>query len=379
MFSRGDCEETIAMMELSLCDGIGPVVGKHLIQQFGDARSVFLANKADWQGKAGIQVKLAHQLQMSKDNGCKAARELAETHKKLHIQVVGIHHPEYPYRLKELANAPLVLYFKGEIPWNAPRILGVVGTRKPTPQGAALTEAWIDKLSNHQIAIVSGLAYGIDIIAHKAANQAKIPNWAVLAHGVDHVYPTNHYDISEQMIKTGGGLLSDFPANTKMHPDYFPKRNRIVAGLCDALLVVESGVKGGSMITASIAHGYNREVFAVPGRPSDLASTGCNFLIKQQMAHMARDVDDLTEIMEWTSQNSSTPSNQGSAAQLSLFEHLNPIEQQVMQWLISGIQHPEVMMQQSNCSASHIAMALLDLELKGLITAQSGNLYTARC
>jgi DNA processing protein len=379
MFSLGYCEETIAMMELSLCDGIGPVVGKHLIQQFGDARSVFLAHKSDWQGKSGIQLKLAHQLQMSKDNGCKAARELAETHKKLSIRATAIHHSDYPYRLKELANAPLVLYSKGEIPWNAPRILGVVGTRKPTPQGAALTKEWIEQLATFNIAIVSGLAYGIDIIAHKTALQSQIPNFAVLAHGVDHIYPTTHKNTALQMIEHGGGLLSDFPANTKMHPDYFPKRNRIVAGLCDALLVVESGVKGGSMITASIAHGYNREVFAVPGRPTDLASQGCNFLIKQHMAHLAREVNDITEVMGWSNGSLDSGAASSHENQLTLFDSLNPIEKQVMQWLIAGIQKPDDMLQQSGWSASNLAMALLDLELKGLITAQAGNFYTARC
>ncbi len=379
MFSLGYCEETIAMMELSLCDGIGPVVGKHLIQQFGDARSVFLAHKSDWQGKSGIQLKLAHQLQMSKDNGCKAARELAETHKKLHIRATALHHTTYPYRLKELANAPLVLYSRGEIPWNGPRILGVVGTRKPTPQGAALTKEWIEQLAAFNIAIVSGLAYGIDIIAHKTALQSHIPNFAVLAHGVDHIYPSTHRSAALSMIEHHGGLLSDFPANTKMHPDYFPKRNRIVAGLCDALLVVESGVKGGSMITASIAHGYNREVFAVPGRPTDAASQGCNFLIKQQMAHMARDVHDIAEIMGWTNNSTADSGCRPTAAQLSLFEHLNPMEKQVMEWLISGVQKPDELLQKTDWSASHIAMTLLDLELKGLVTAQAGNLYTARC
>lgn len=378
MFSLGYCEETVAMMELSLCEGIGPVVGKHLIHHFGDAQRVFLATKSDWQDQAGINAKLSFQLQLSKDNGCKAARELAATHQKLGIRGTALHHPDYPYRLKELANAPLVLYSKGEIPWNGPRILGVVGTRKPTPQGAALTREWVEELQAFNVSIVSGLAYGIDILAHKAALQANIPNWAVLAHGVDHIYPPPHQSTAESMIDHGGGLLSDFPANTKMHPDYFPKRNRIVAGLCDALLVIESGVKGGSMITASIAHGYNREIFAVPGRPSDSASSGCNFLIKQQMAHLTRDVDDIAEVMGWSRRGpANTPQN--PERQLSLFGNLNPIEQQVMQWLIAGVQKPDEMLQKTEWSASHIAMALLDLELKGLVTAQAGNLYTARC
>lgn len=379
MISLGYTDETIAMMELGLCEGIGPVVGKHLIQQFGSALQVFEASKSDWQGIANLNLKLAHQLQLSKDNECKAARELACNHEKLNIQGTSIEHPNYPFRLKELANAPLVLFSKGEIEWNASRILGIIGTRKPTPQGIALTECWIEQLAKYNLTIVSGLAYGIDIVAHQAALKAQIPNWGVMAHGLDHVYPTQHKQIAQRMQEYHGGLIADFPAYTKLHPDYFPKRNRIVAGLCDALLVVESGVKGGSMITASIAHGYNRDVFAVPGRPTDKGSEGCNFMIRHQMAHMARGVEDIVETMGWTPHPSNSASENQKGDQLMLFNNLNPIEKQVMQWLIQGIQNPDDMLQQNQWSASNIAMALLDLELKGMVTTQSGNLYTARC
>jgi DNA processing protein len=379
MISLGYCEETIAMMELGLCEGIGPVVGKHLIQYFGSAQGVFQATKIDWQGLTGLSIKLSHQLQLSKDNGCKAARELAENHQELNIRGTSISHPDYPHRLLELANAPLVLFSVGDTPWNAPRIIGVIGTRKPTPQGIAYTKSWVEKLSQYNVVMVSGLAYGIDIVAHQAALDAGIPNFAVMAHGLDHIYPTQHRQVAEQMQSHGGGLIADFPAHTKMHPDYFPKRNRIVAGLCDALLVIESGVKGGSMITASIAHGYNRDVFAIPGRPSDSASEGCNFLIKHQMAHMARNVEDIVESMNWTHNQHNKQGNSQSGDQMQLFGNLNPIEKQVMQWLMQGIQKPDDMLQQNQWSASHIAMALLDLEIKGLVTAQSGNFYTAQC
>jgi len=147
MISLGYCEETIAMMELGLCEGIGPVVGKHLIQYFGSAQGVFQATKIDWQGLTGLSIKLSHQLQLSKDNGCKAARELAENHQELNIRGTSISHPDYPHRLLELANAPLVLFSVGDTPWNAPRIIGVIGTRKPTPQGIAYTKSWVEKLS----------------------------------------------------------------------------------------------------------------------------------------------------------------------------------------------------------------------------------------
>jgi DNA processing protein len=158
-----------------------------------------------------------------------------------------------------------------------------------------------------------------------------------------------------------------------MHPDYFPKRNRIVAGLCDAILVTESGIKGGSMITARIAHGYSRDVFAVPGRPSDLASIGCNFLIQKNMAQITTNATDIGEAMNWENKNPS--SNGNNNHQLNLFQNLNPVETQVMQWLMEGINHPNKMLEKQQWAASKISMALLDLELKGLICATGGNNY----
>jgi DNA processing protein len=376
MFSQGYCDETIALIELSLCDGIGPVVGKHLIDCFGSAQAVFSAHKSDWLGKAGLNIKLAHQLYLSQQNGLQAAQELAESHTQLGIQATSIVSEQYPYRLKEIANAPLVLYSKGEREWNLPRMIGVVGTRKPTPQGIEITKDWIQDLAPYNVGIVSGLAYGIDIHAHRTAFENQIPNWAVMAHGLDHIYPNPHKKTGVD-IQLHGGLISDFPAFTKMHPDYFPKRNRIVAGLCDALLVVESSQKGGSMITASIAHGYNREVFAIPGRPSNMASSGCNALIKHNMAHLTESVEDIATVMGWT-RNDRSPKSNNEGSQLQLFQSLNPTEKLVMQWLLQGIQHPDAMLQKTQCDASQIAMALLDLEIKGLISTQNGQIYTAR-
>jgi DNA processing protein len=375
MNSLGYNEESIAMMELSLCDGIGPVLGKHLLHHFGSAAAIFQATKKDWDQIAGLSQKQAFQLHLSKENHLKAAKNLAEIHVKMGISVTTINSNEYPYRLKELANGPLLIYCLGNNDLNAKRILGVVGTRKPSPHGIGLTKKLIEELSIYDISIVSGLAYGVDIVAHQAALDLGIPNWAVLAHGLEQVYPVTHKQQALQMIESMGGLISDFPAHTKMHPDYFPKRNRIVAGLCDALLVIESGVKGGSMITASIAHGYSRDVFAVPGRPSDKPSEGCNFLIKSNMAQLVTCGKDIAEAMNWTPTMETGATANSNNTQMSMFSKLNPVEQQVMHWLLNGVHNPDDMLQQNQWSASHISMALLDLELKGLITNLPGNQY----
>lgn len=375
MISLGYSDETIATMELSLCEGIGPVLGKYLLAHFGSAIAVFEADKNDWLAVTGIGHKQAFQLHLSQQNKLKAGHELAVTHSQLGIRGTSIGSPNYPYRLKELGNGPLALYSLGDIQWNAPRIIGIVGTRKPSAAGIGITRKLVEELALYNVHVVSGLAYGIDITAHKTALDVGIPNWGVMAHGLEQVYPSSHKHQAIKMCEQRGGLISDFPAHTKMHLDYFPKRNRIVAGLCDALLVIESGVKGGSMITASIASGYNREVFAVPGRPTDSASDGCNFLIKKNMAQLTTTAKDIAEAMNWsvgiTGSNESNTLN----PQISLFNQLSPVEKQVMQWLLNGIQKPNDMMMQNQWSAGHISMALLDLEMKGMITTLPGNQY----
>ncbi len=375
MDSLGYNEETIASMELGLCGGIGPVLGRMLIAHFGSALEVFCAAPAALHKIPGVTNKVFYNLIHSAKSQMSEARELAKTHEKLGICAVSITDIRYPYRLKELADAPLCLYYKGNIEWDAPRILGVIGTRKPSPQGCGETKKLVEEMKAFDAIVVSGMAYGVDAIAHRAALESDQTTWAVLAHGLEKVYPAAHQAFAKQMLAGRGGLISEFPANTKMHPDYFPKRNRIVAGLCDAIAITESGLKGGSMITARIAHGYNRDIFAVPGRPTDLSSTGCNFLIQKNMAQLIQSANDIGESMGW--ENQSSPINNSNYNQLQLFEQLNPIEKQVMQWLMEGISHPNKMLQQQQWNASKISMALLDLELKGLISTTGGNHYRA--
>lgn len=373
MDSLGYNEETIAAMELGLCGGIGPVLGRVLIEHFGSAVGVFGAAPAALLQIPGISKKAHYNIIHSAKSNLDEARELAKLHTSLGICALSISDNRYPYRLRELADAPLCLYYKGEIEWDAPRILGVIGTRKPTSHGCEEAKKLVGEMKPFDAVIVSGMAYGVDAIAHKRALETGQITWAVLAHGLEKIYPAAHHAFAAQMLAGRGGLISEFPAGTKMHPDYFPKRNRIVAGLCDAIAITESGLKGGSMITARIAHGYNRDVFAIPGRPSDLASIGCNFLIQKNMAQLIQSANDIGEAMNWENKNGT--SNGQNNPQLHLFEQLNPIEKQVMQWLMEGITHPNTMLQQQQWNASKISMALLDLELKGLISTSGGNQY----
>jgi len=373
MESLGYNEEAIAAMELGFCGGIGPVLGRILIEHFGSARAVFGAAPQALLQIPGVSQKAHYNIIHSAKSNFNEAREYVKQHIALGISVVSISQESYPYRLKELADAPLCLYYKGDIEWDAPRILGVIGTRKPSPHGSHEAKKLVEGIRSFDPIIVSGMAYGVDAIAHRTALETGQKTWAVLAHGLEKIYPPTHKTFAQQMLADRGGLISEFPVGTKMHPDYFPKRNRIVAGLCDAILVTESGIKGGSMITARIAHGYNRDVFAVPGRPSDLASIGCNFLIQKNMAQITTNATDIGEAMNWENKNPS--SNGNNNHQLNLFENLNPVETQVMQWLMEGINHPNKMLEKQQWAASKISMALLDLELKGLICAAGGNNY----
>lgn len=374
-------DQSLAALELSMCVGVGPVVGQQLIQHFKGATEVFGATAKALSEVIGRNSR-AH-FEISQCRKFEQSHDLVKLHGKLGIGMVSVMDNDYPYRLRELANAPLVLFFRGEIDWNAKRILGVVGTRRPTAFGRGAAAHIVQNLQHSGVIIVSGMAYGIDGIAHETALSVQLNTWGVMAHGLERVYPSAHSHLSNQMCAGRGGLISEFPANTNMHPDLFPRRNRIVAGLCDALLVVESGLKGGSMITCSIAHGYNRDVFAVPGRPIDPNAEGCNFLIKKNMAALCTDASDILDFMNWqpiSNQSNQPPDSCCSHTSLSnSSQHgnisLNPTEQQILQWLTAGITHPDAMVAQNSWGTSALSMALLDLEMKGLIQTLPGNRY----
>jgi DNA protecting protein DprA len=223
-----------------------------------------------------------------------------------------------------------LLFVKGNMDLNARRIVGVVGTRRASRQGRARTAQFCLELAGYGCSIVSGLAYGIDAQAHQSAVEAGIPTGAVVAHGLDVLYPPSHHQLARNMLAQGGAIISDQLHGMKLSPEHFPKRNRIIAGLCDALLLVESMEDGGAMITADIAASYNRDVFAVPGRPDDPASAGCNLLIRQNRAALVCNAADMADMMGWTQQTTA------AERQLPLFRQLNPEQQSIVSVLQQG-------------------------------------------
>jgi DNA processing protein len=275
----------------------------------------------------------------------------------------------YPKRLSHYPDAPLLVYYKGNADLEHPRIVGIVGTRKPTDRGKAICEEIVEGLKDYGALIISGLAYGIDVAAHKKALELGMPTIGCLGHGLQMVYPSTHRKVAAGM--TGhGGLLTEFSSNQKPDAPHFPMRNRVIAGMCDALIVVETARRGGSMITAEFANAYNKDVFAVPGRVKDAQSQGCNLLIKSHRAQLLDTPEDIAYIMRWEKEHAKHP------AQRQLFVELNPQEQSIVDCLrgkeSEGI---DALSYGTGFSQSQLANLLLGLEFNGVLKSLPGKRY----
>jgi DNA processing protein len=361
--------ELLYQIGITLIDGIGDVNAKKLIAHCGSAKAVFEEKKGLLMKVPGIGKKTAASV-ISQDV-LKRAEEEIRFIERYKINALYYLNDNYPKRLKLCNDSPVMLYFKGNATLNESKILGVVGTRKATAYGKSFTEKLISDLSNSGILIVSGLAFGIDICAHRSALANGLNTLGVMGHGLDRIYPTTHKSAAEKMVKQGG-LLTEFLSGTNPDRENFPKRNRIVAGMCDAILVVEAAETGGALITAEIAHSYNRDVFAVPGRAGDEFSGGCNKYIRLNKAAMITSAKDLLEAMSWdVMTESKTKTNQAA-----LFNELNQ-EEQTLVGLIRehdtiGIDDLSLL---SKISLSKTSGMLLTLEFSGIVKQLPGKRY----
>jgi DNA processing protein len=304
---------------LTLVPNIGDVHGKALINVFGNAENIFKSKKKDLENVEGIGSVRAQNIK-SFENFLLAEEEIKFT-EQYKITPLFITDKNYPQRLLNCYDSPLLLYYRGNTDLNHSKIVSVIGTRNNSEYGKHICEAFVEDLSKYNILVVSGLAFGIDTIAHKASLKNNLQTIGVLAHGLDRIYPAQNKTLAKQMIEQGG-LLTDYRSNTTPDKQNFPRRNRIVAGMCDALVVIESGKKGGSLITAELANGYNKDVFAYPGKVNDLKSEGCNYLIKTNKSSLITNADDLVENMGWNEQKKISPRKQRE-----LFIELTPDEQ----------------------------------------------------
>ncbi len=361
-------EKLLAQIAVGMLPGIGSVLGKNLIAYCGGAEAVMQAKTSALEKIEGVGRKTAMALRQKAQILKRAEKELAFVRKHT-IQTYFFTEEEYPNRLKHAIDSPLLLYYKGTDVLNHHRILAIVGTRKMTSRGSAIIEKLITDLKDTDIMVVSGLAYGVDAKAQRVAVQYDIPTVGVVAHGLDRLYPAANADLAKS-VQQNGGILTEFPSGTKPEAFNFPARNRIIAGMADATLVVESAQKGGSLITANIANSYNRDVFAMPGRANDKYSKGCNFLIKTNRAMLVEDAKDLIYQMGWDIDN------KPKEVQKKLFVKLSSEEEQLLEvmkaqerWRIDELAGLTVF------KNSQLAAMLLNLEFEGLVKCMPGNMY----
>lgn len=355
---------------LTLIPGIGNINAKKLIAWCGSAEAVFKSSRTELMKIPGLVALMSQKVNL-KEMLQQAERELSflEANK---IVPLYYYDDAYPSKLRHCADSPLMLYYKGAPDLWDQRTLAIVGTRQATNYGRRMCEEIIKGFAGENILIVSGMAYGIDSCAHANAMQYELPTLGVLAHGLDRIYPDQNRNMARRMIKQGG-LITEFLSKTIPDRENFPKRNRIIAGMADAVLVVESATKGGAVITADIAHSYNRDVFAIPGRTSDEFSDGCHLLIRRNVAALIRTADDIRYSMGWESHAGKKKNNS------ALLKDYPPEEKQILGIIIKkGRASVDDIVLISGLGASKTASVLLKLEFAGVITGLPGKMYELR-
>lgn len=359
-------EENQYCLALTQIPKIGPVTARNIIAYAGGAKKVFDLKSKQLQKIPKVGKILSANIR--KANSLKWAEKQIEVASKQNIQILNYLSLNFPSKLKNIPDSPIVIFAKGNLKsLSSKKTIGIVGTRKPTNYGNIQTRKIISDCKQFDFSVVSGLAFGIDSLAHRESCRINLPNYAILGHGIDQIYPKEHRALSKK-IAASGALISEFPIGQKPEKEYFPMRNRIIAGLSDAVIVIESGIKGGSLITAKFANQYHRDVFALPGQINAPQSQGCNNLIKSNLAHIYTGVNDIcyhlgidkNQGVQKTLSFDCTKSQQEIIASLENQRALNIDE------LNSII----------NENLSHIFSDLLSLELKGIIRQLPGKKFT---
>lgn len=357
---------------LTLLEGVGDVSAKNLLAYCGSAKEIFETKKPRLIKIPGIGEIIANAI-ISQQHVLHAAEKEVRFIEENNVEPLFFTSDKYPQRLKFCSDSPVLLYYKGGANLNAEKIVAVVGTRQPTEYGRMQTEKLIDDLNGSGILVVSGLAYGIDVLAHRKALENNLDTVGVVAHGHDRIYPQTHESIARKMMKQGG-ILTDFRSGTNPDAVNFPKRNRIVAGMCDALVVMESKRDGGSLITATIANSYNKDVFAYPGRATDVMSEGCNGFIKSNKAVLMENAADLFYCMGWENE---TKSKKKETAQIPLLLNLSEEEQNIVDaFKNKALLHMDEISYASGFPISKVAALLLQLEFSNVIRSLPGKMYS---
>ena len=359
--------ELLYQVALTLIPNIGDVNAKALVNHFGSAKAIFSATRKELETIEGMGFIRVNSIKNFNDFSI--AEEEVAFIKKYNIHPLFITDKKYPQRLLNCYDSPPLLYYKGNADLNTSKIIAIVGTRNHSEYGKAICEKLIEDLINEDILIVSGLAFGIDSIAHKAALKNNMKTIGVLAHGLDRVYPSQNASLAKQMINAGG-LITDFRSKTIPDRQNFPSRNRIAAGISDCIVVVESSIRGGSLITAELGNSYNKDVFAFPGRITDSKSEGCNYLVKNNKAAMITSAEDLLLNMGWKVHQKTIKK------QRQLFIELTPDEKIIIEVLkMQDHVHIDDLYFKSKLSSSAVAQGLLMLEMNGIVASLPGKRY----
>ena len=364
-----DSGERLYIVGLTILKGVGDVLARHLLQYFGSAEEVFKAKRSLLEKVPGIGVYTAEQIKKARSEALvRAEKELVFIDKNK-IRLYVFTDDDYPKRLKECQDAPVVFYYKGAADLSSAKIISVVGTRRVSDYGRKLTEELIRNMSEMfpELLVVSGLAYGVDVCAHRSALRHNLPTVGVLAHGLDRIYPAAHRNTAAEMTKNGG-LLTDFMSGTNPDRENFLQRNRLIAGLSDATIVVESAEKGGSLVTADIAFSYGRDVYAFPGRTTDECSLGCNRLIQMNKAGLISSAKDLVMSLCWDSDTN-------VVAQQSFSFSEKPDHPVIRLLKEKGEFHVNQLATEMNLPIHKLTPTLFELELEGHIKALPGGLY----
>lgn len=354
---------------LSMLQGVGPKTARLLIAYMGSATAIFESKSNIKTTVPGFSRERFRSL-----NRTKALIDAEKTVNFIDKNNISTHFfasNDFPYRLKQCPDAPIVLYSRGNPLLNSDRSVAIVGTRNMTPYGKKIVHQLVDHLKSFDVQIVSGLAYGVDNEAHRRCIARELSTIGVLGHGLDRIYPARNRKTANDMLEArDSGLLTEFPHNTLPERENFPQRNRIVAGMTDATIVVESGAKGGSLITAHLANDYSRDVFAFPGNIDQEFSKGCNSLIANDKAHLITSGKDLTNLLEWEKSGVKKP------IQGSLFENLNGDEKKIVK-LIKEFEKVslDVLSFRLKQPVGLVSGLLLGLEIKGVVMMLPGQKY----
>jgi len=369
MNDRQEILYTIALTQVPL---IGNITADKLIAACGSAELVFKESAKNLSKIAPISTAVANSIVSSKDRVLDVAYREMKFIEDKGITVFVKGDDMYPKRLLQCIDAPIILYGKGNLNLNPKHSVSIVGTRRYTEYGSQVTKKIVEDLADYSgMQIISGLAVGIDTIAHQTSLQHALSTVAVLGHGLRTLYPSTNRNLAEKMLQNGG-LLTEFTHDTPIDAHHFPKRNRIIAGMADAIVVVEAHEKGGALITANIGFSYNRDVFAVPGRVGDKASEGCNNLIRNNIAALISSGEDIAQMMMWKDVPQKSKNKQ-----LQLLIDLTPDEQVIIDHLEREKElNIDELLIATNLNTNILSTTLLMLEFKGIITCLPGKRYT---